>query len=428
MQGMTKLCWWFTMVYCHLALLAHWTPSLRAEEKRMDEGWRVVIPLSRPAGLRRAFNRLPAEAADTAVSQATVWVENGWLRAERRTAEGDLEWQIVLAEAKDAEPPRIESNDDWGIFRLSFRDGRYVIRDENWSLRAVRQRKTKEKNWTSLVVPPSDPGTEEVPKDPPQIPPANYPAGPAIPAADELPVIFERTINSWQFVAIGPARDAVDCLVRLTHRQLDSERNVHRTIHTIPFGRLVEAHHGDLHSLTDDGEILVARRVEQSLADQELKRLARQADLIGKPPRPFGDGEWLNSDRPLNWDDWRGRAVLLSIQSVRYVGGDGPPRPIDVDPGLDHLRTKYASRGLVVIGMVGGIRAEAQKEEFAQTLTDNDIAWPFKLETDRARAANYEFGNGHPRFVLVGRDGNVASIGAGRWPTATEIEKLLEEE
>ncbi|HVX13752.1 MAG TPA: hypothetical protein VHC22_21400 [Pirellulales bacterium] len=357
---------------------------------------------------------------DAPVDQVTVWVEGGWLMAERRTAAGGLEWRIVLAEVAEDDPPTIESNDEHGIFRLSFRDGRYFIRDEQGSLRCLRQRKTQN-DWPHVVVPDADPKHEDIGTRGPSAG-AKVPAGPAIPAIDELPYLFERTIDAWYFVAVGPSPDAIDCLVRLSHRQLDAERGEHRQVEATSLARLVQARHGSSYHLTDDGELLVARRVEQWQAAQELKRLSRQKKLVGEPPRPFGEGEWLNSDRPVTWDDYRGRVVLLSVHRART--GEGAP-PISIDPRLDHWRTKYAPFGLAVIGIVHSLRTAEQTTAIADALQDDAIHWPFQLEADEAMSTDYAFDGREPRYVLVGRDGRVASIGSGRLPTEIEIKNLL---
>src|SRR5262245_36557814 len=38
----------------------------------------------------------------------TVWVEKGWLVVRRETKGGELEWQIVLAQATDPKPPQLK--------------------------------------------------------------------------------------------------------------------------------------------------------------------------------------------------------------------------------------------------------------------------------------------------------------------------------
>lgn len=404
----------------------------RSAEERLTDGWRRVVPLSRPVSDGpRIIGRRREPAKNSPVDHATAWVEKGWLTVERRTAAGGLEWQIILAEVKeDDAPPDIESNDEYGIFRLSFRGGRYAVREERGlPLRCVRQRKTGT-NWPHVIIPPADDDSEVfVASRPPKG--KNDPHGPAVPAVHEMPYIFERTIGSWQFVGVGPAPGLVDCLVRLTHRQLDREENIGRNIITGPFGGVVEARHGDWYRLMDDGEMLVANRVEQWSAELDLNRLARQAKLIGKPPREFGEGEWLNTDRPLAWDDWQGRVVLLYVETVRNTT-DRRALPIGINPQLNYLSEKYADRGLAVIGIVEGVKNEdqeaaaEQKAAIAQTMKGHRMTWPCKLESARAKATNYEFGHGYPHCVLIGRDGRVASVFSGRLPAQTEIEKLLE--
>ena len=350
---------------------------------------------------------------------ATVWVENGWLMAERRTAANELEWQIVLAKVENDPLPQIESNAEYGTFRLSFREGRYFIRDEKSNtFRCLRQRKTDEA-WPHLVLPPGDPDSKDfsASRKPPNA--VNDPAGPAIPALEEMPAIFERTINSWQYVAVGPATDAIDGILRLSQRDIDSEKKVVRNLITSSFSRLVQARHSDSHNLIDDGELLVANRLEQWEATQELKRLARKAELIGKPPRELTGGDWINSDRPLSWEDWQGRVVLLEIER----GGDLEGSWLI----LSSLARKYADRGLVIVGIANDVENGKQRAEWAAALGKHNVTWPFKIEKSGAAATDYQFPfYSHPHYVLVGRDGKVAWIGEKRSPREAEIEKLLE--
>lgn len=95
--------------------------------------------------------RLPAYSYpnnDIPSGECRAWVEQGWLVVERRTDQDEIEWKIVLAKAVGNEPPRIDASRP-GALRVSFRDGRYFVRDEFGDFRCLRQLKQPGEVWLS---------------------------------------------------------------------------------------------------------------------------------------------------------------------------------------------------------------------------------------------------------------------------------------
>src|SRR4051794_38011387 len=72
----------------------------------LREGWERVVPVPDP--LLGAGDRY------------VVWIERGWVHARRETAAGVVDWQVVLAEATDPEPPAVAAPEGTLRFEVSY--------------------------------------------------------------------------------------------------------------------------------------------------------------------------------------------------------------------------------------------------------------------------------------------------------------------
>jgi hypothetical protein len=218
-------------------------------------------------------------------------VQDGWLLVERRTGEDQIEWKIVLAKVVGDEPPEMVAERlaaGAGVdrrdprtgamvtpgavgpvprpFRLSYRDGRYFIRDEFGSLRCLREPKREQDHWPEIEVPA---GLTE----------GSASGGPG------SSLLTGRVSNSWFTVFAQPAtrkgapQAPVDSLVRLYHTDLQ-ERG----------GPQFRGRRGAPRvtcrgwSLIDDGELLVAEKLDAWRFTPALRRQAKfNPDLVGSP-------------------------------------------------------------------------------------------------------------------------------------------------
>ncbi len=225
--------------------------------EKLTEDWSRVIPVADPA--------------DAKYGQWRVWVQDGWLLVERRTGEDEIEWKIVLAKVVGDEPPAIVAerlaagagadrrDPRTGAvvtpgaagpvprpFRLSYREGRYFIRDEFGSLRCLREPKREQDRWPEIEVPPGAGLTE-----------GSASGGPG------SSLLTGRVSNSWFTVFAQPATKKgappapAEGLVRLYHtdqqRRGGPQFTGRRGAPRVNFGAW---------SLIDDGELLVAEKVD----------------------------------------------------------------------------------------------------------------------------------------------------------------------
>src|SRR6185436_17407850 len=94
---------------------------------------------------------LPTGQVIAREARVRLWVELGWLMVRRTTAEGDFEWQVVLARATDPQKPEIKV-DEYGNLDVAYRH--YFVRETNeGKFRILREIKTAE----SPPWPSSDP-------------------------------------------------------------------------------------------------------------------------------------------------------------------------------------------------------------------------------------------------------------------------------
>ena len=95
-------------------------------ERPFGEGWRRIIPIPMP------------ELGEG--DRYVVWVEGGWLQARRETAEGQTDWHVILAHAVDPVPPVVSVPTGTFRFEVSYRGGRYFVREDVGVLRCLRER------------------------------------------------------------------------------------------------------------------------------------------------------------------------------------------------------------------------------------------------------------------------------------------------
>lgn len=352
-------------------------PAADTTSDEFTDGWRRRLPVSEPN-----------DAGET--DRCTVWIEDGWLQADRRTADGELEWHIVLAKATgDDDSIEITADPMFGMFRLSYRDGRYFIRDEFGNFRCLRQRKTDE-GWPTLHPTKADNQGQLI--------------------AGRGPFLEDRVTNGWCMIATGPARGAYDCLVRLSHNRLLPPATGRKV--TATPAPIVQVHHGEL-SLLDDGDLLVAQRIQQRDALRGLAKLAIRDQLVGSVAPELSASAWMNTEKA-TIDDLRGKVILLDFWSLTQ------PASVSELPTLQALARKMSDKGLVVLAI-----HPQRGPQLLNRILPGDITLPIMVD-DGQTAAKYGV-DGMPFYVLVGRDGVI--VRAGEMPPPTgEIEKLLAKE
>ena len=352
-------------------------------DAQFADGWRKEVALTDPAG----GDKKP---------HCVAWVDDGWLVVERRDTAGDVEWQIVLAEAgaKD-EPPTVEPKADVpGGVRVDYRGGRYFIHDDWGHLRCRRQKKSADAPWPSLEIPQNEP----------------EPGGAMMGHAGRT--LYGRTKGGWQFVACGLADEKAEFVLRMYCLDLgDFQLSSHADRHG-PVTYTVGKDYGSVSSSTlwDDGELFVARRMHEGvlnlLRGQLEQSLAKRKELIGAAPPAIFAAKWLNGD-PVALDDLKGKTALV------YFPGQFSKQIADQLSAIDELFGKYHDRGLEIAAVI-----PAGEEEVYAAICEKR-GWRFSLAVDRhggpvepilgGPTAQRFFITDAPCYFLIGRDGKIAS-------------------
>jgi peroxiredoxin len=238
--------------------------------KPFGEGWEQVVPIPMP------------ELGEG--DRYVIRVQDGWLQVRRETAQGAVDWHIILARATGPKPPEISAPKGTPRFEVSSEDGRYFVREDANVLRCLRQRKAGAKGTWPAV----------------RFSPGPYrPAGSAG-SPDHPPMLRGWSGGDGFFITSspGPTEDRYDCLVRLSP-VAKGEGYGYETLRGSPLRR---AFHGR-NWVLDDGELLVAQRTLEAglLANLE----------IGDPAPPLSAKTF--EDKPLKLEDFRGKYVLLDF-------------------------------------------------------------------------------------------------------------------
>jgi thiol-disulfide isomerase/thioredoxin len=259
-----------------VSLLAAFQAVAGDDAAALQDGWKATVPIP--------------EKPWREAGQYVIWVEGGWLQVRRETARGETDWHIVLAQATDPRAPTITApptlpetpakGRPW--FEVSYRDGKYFVREDLSALRTIRQRKPA--------------GAEEWPAA--KLDGQNPRMGSCGSAADP-PKLLGGKAEPWYIVASAPNGQRYDCQLRLTpiwRMQKGGGYGFEA------FGSMRRAFAG-LNWVLDDGELLIAIRGQPGEPPAVV--------AVGGPApklaaRTFG-GE------PLNLADHRGKFVLLDF-------------------------------------------------------------------------------------------------------------------
>ena len=243
----------------------------------IQDGWKRTVPITeKPWG---------------DAGQYVIWVERGWLQVRRETTNGQADWHVVLARASSPTQPIIKSPKEppegTSRFEVSYREGRYFVREDLNVLRALREPKPADQNtWPGIII-----SSEHFEKM------RAFRGGSNL----HPPLTFGAAVDSWFRYASGPRDDLFDCWLRLTPTILmkDSGHGVRVTD-----SGLRQTFAGS-NWVLDDGELLVANR--SSKAEAKLFDDVAVGELA--PPL---EAKTLNGT-PIKLNDYRGKYVLLDF-------------------------------------------------------------------------------------------------------------------
>jgi len=319
----------------------------------------------------------------------TVWVELGWLSARLESKAGDLEWQVVLARATIAQPPKVHVDPKFGCPSVEY--GAYFVRENFGHLRIMRERKNeKSPPW---VMP--DPDPRQIQRNS---------------ALNKL-VLYDA--GEWFWVTSGPSQNKPDVRIRFQHKELNKDKG--RGGQSIRGGlELGQVFFGDA-TCQDEGDLLIANRMPMIFAEVMLQARKLKKEMGEKPAPALAAKQWLNTAGELNLHQFKGKVVLLDF----WGQWCGPC--VEKLPSTEELHVKYKDKGLVVIG----VHSSDQSEKLEDFLKKKKITFPVMIDQG-ATATRYVIET-WPTYFLIDKSGKVSWGFSHDSPSITRIEELLKE-
>jgi thiol-disulfide isomerase/thioredoxin len=252
--------------------------SVRAQDAPvgpLKEGWEKVVPIPMP------------ELGEG--DQYVVSVKGGWLHVRRQTEAGVTDWHIVLARAVAPEPPVIVAPEGSPRFEVSYRGGRYFVREDLNILRTVREKKPNDRTWQGV----------EFETD-------RYTSTSSAGSSD-MPAWVEGWKNKdgvYVTTTAGPTKEQVDCLVRISPLDPKTEAGKRGGDGTGVVNKSpLRWYWYNSFSIYDDGEVMFAIRL--------LEARASFAPEVGDPAPPLV-AQTIDG-KPFDLKDYRGKYVLLDF-------------------------------------------------------------------------------------------------------------------
>lgn len=342
-------------------------------------------------------------------AQVRLWVEMGWLIVRRTTADGDFEWQVVLARATDPQQPEVTTE----AGNLDIRYRHFFVREsDEGKFRILREPKTAD--------------------SPPW--PSREPEG----TVSFKGAFSSWFVDDWRFLRVCPlfARrkgfEPSDFWFR--YEPLNwSNRLAPKNDRWSPGGSLV-SHGGVPHELSSrnsslvrlntvslEEDLIVGTRVTLDQAARGVTKKALRDCLLTTTPPALETSAWHNTREPIVIENLPAKVVLLDFWSGKCT------RSVAQLARVQALQRKYASRGFVVIA----IHPSEGSERLADLLKERGVSFPVAIDgstSDQAytgeSAARYGV-RSDPAYFLIGNTGQV-ELGLGMEPpTEAQIEGLL---
>jgi cytochrome c biogenesis protein CcmG/thiol:disulfide interchange protein DsbE len=314
-------------------------------------------------------------------ARITLSVEQGWLVGRRETVTGDLEWQVVLGQASQGEPPQIKV-DKAGGCEISY-GSELFIHDAGNSLRVQRERKTANSPpWPKVNIDLGEPSGS---------------------FQNHGQRLSGGRVKQWQYVSCATEDGRQDLCARIEIGGLCIGAGQYTTTkHTIG------ARFGD-RRVVDDGEFFLAERALSREAERSL--LVKKIREESAPELSIK--QWFNAPQDETLAKLRGKVILLDFWGT-WCGAC-----VQRLPESEALWQKYKDRGLVVIG----VHSAEGDDAVGTFLQDKKYSFPIAVDKGDT-AARYAI-DSWPTYFLIDKAGKVQLGFESTPPTETQIENLL---
>ncbi len=326
-------------------------------------------------------------------SKVRVWIENGWVNAERMDKNNDLIWRLIVFKFDGKNYPLI--NTDGAKIKISNRDDTYFISTTVSPfeffpyeiLRGIQEDCLEDINA--------------------KFDPSIY----GVTTADTISISEKKRLlgfekDGWRYIAIGSSiYDKTVGLVRMQNNLLEIGGGA---ASTEGFNSI-----GNNHFFWDrDTKLIYA---EQTPSAYISKYAAAFKLLTNKDAPKLNATNWFNKPIFKDLDELKGKVVILYFWAT-WCGWCLPPMQ-----KLETLGAKYADKGLVVIGVH---HYKNNEKKIIRFLDENEnIKFPICTVT-KETIENYYTEN-IPKYYIIGRDGKVIRSLLNSLPKEEEIVVLL---
>jgi peroxiredoxin len=345
-------------------------------------------------------------------SKLKLWVEQGWLLARFDAEPRGLEWEIVLAQATNPEPPTVKISERPRQFEVIY--GPYFIRENYGWLRARREAKTAESPpWPGM---PIDNDAKK---------------GQTLPYGGRGPEVRTQwQVGDWRWLAFGlrdrgSGQERYDIWMRLAHRDLPPVAGATSGGYSSPDGIMDFSISGFSGHIEQD--LFLARRSTDTAED--VARLVAEAangkdGLIGKPAPRIAAENWINVAADTDGAELlKGKPALILFWSPRDASAG--PRLWD----CEQLYRRFKDRGFVVVALYPP-RDSKDAPELAKA---KDVSFAVGSDANAAQgvrsmenAINFK-ARSSPACFLIDKTGKVVWGNSKTPPTAEQIEAVLKD-
>ena len=334
-----------------------------------------------------------------------IWIENGWVNAERKNANGQLIWRVPLFKASAAGLPSVTKQEN--TITIKDNEGRYFLKDEiaefgfglglGTSLRVVRDPKG---NIEKLQFKPSEYGLR-------------YGGGMA---SSGSRYSIDWKANGWSLVSTGFTSGAsVGLIVRLCYEDFAEDPGIHGTVSGSFF-----ANRGNF-KFYDDGSFLFAERMGDEFAIEKLKMITK---LTSTEPPPLSVKRWYNTSG-ISLEDLKGKVVLLAFFDCR------DPRAFEQLAKVSYLSKLFEGKSFAVLAIQLTVSEETIQRylskyptELPIALDDGKTADLYKMMPDAVIKYHAE---GPPSYFVIDKKGKLRKALLIGVPDKSYLEALLAE-